>query len=133
MNAYLAPARYIDSDHPAVAAFAARHVRGADARERAVSLYYAVRDEVRTVVAGPGPDRHLAPEIDAVVVLLEQGRLTAVPLDTVPLELPPTTFDTEAVWFVPRPHQLEGLEAMPLPKLLDLARAAQRRGAKASA
>jgi DEAD/DEAH box helicase domain-containing protein len=35
-------------------------------------------------------------------------------LDTVSLELPPTTFDTEAVWFVPRPHQLEGLEAMPL-------------------
>jgi DEAD/DEAH box helicase domain-containing protein len=35
-------------------------------------------------------------------------------LATVPLELPPTTFDTEAVWFVPRPHQLEGLEAMPL-------------------
>jgi len=35
-------------------------------------------------------------------------------LDTVPLELPPTTFDTEAVWFVPRPHQLEGLETMPL-------------------
>jgi DEAD/DEAH box helicase domain-containing protein len=34
-------------------------------------------------------------------------------LDTVPLDLPPTTFDTEAVWFVPRPHQLEGLEAMP--------------------
>ena len=35
-------------------------------------------------------------------------------LATVALELPPTTFDTEAVWFVPRPHQLEGLEAMPL-------------------
>ena len=35
-------------------------------------------------------------------------------LATVPLELPPTTFDTEAVWFVPRPHHLEGLEAMPL-------------------
>jgi DEAD/DEAH box helicase domain-containing protein len=35
-------------------------------------------------------------------------------LGTYPLELPPTTFDTEAVWFVPRPHQLEGLEAMPL-------------------
>ena len=35
-------------------------------------------------------------------------------LDVVPLDLPPTTFDTEAVWFVPRPHQLEGLEAMPL-------------------
>jgi DEAD/DEAH box helicase domain-containing protein len=35
-------------------------------------------------------------------------------LATIPLELPQTTFDTEAVWFVPRPHQLEGLEAMPL-------------------
>jgi len=35
-------------------------------------------------------------------------------LATVALDLPPTTFDTEAVWFVPRPHQLEGLEAMPL-------------------
>jgi len=35
-------------------------------------------------------------------------------LATVALQLPPTTFDTEAVWFVPRPHQLEGLEAMPL-------------------
>jgi DEAD/DEAH box helicase domain-containing protein len=35
-------------------------------------------------------------------------------LGTIPLELPSTTFDTEAVWFVPRPHQLEGLEAMPL-------------------
>ncbi|WP_255498125.1 histidine ammonia-lyase [Nakamurella sp. PAMC28650] len=30
----------------------------------------AVRDLVRTVVAGPGPDRHLGPEIDAVVDLL---------------------------------------------------------------
>ncbi|HLX32255.1 MAG TPA: DEAD/DEAH box helicase [Gaiellaceae bacterium] len=35
-------------------------------------------------------------------------------LATLPLELPPTTFDTEAVWFVPRPHQLDGLETMPL-------------------
>ena len=35
-------------------------------------------------------------------------------LATIPLELPPSTFDTEAVWFVPRPHQLEGLEGMPL-------------------
>ncbi|HET8558647.1 MAG TPA: DEAD/DEAH box helicase [Gaiellaceae bacterium] len=35
-------------------------------------------------------------------------------LATIPLELPPTNFDTEAVWFVPRPHQLERLEAMPL-------------------
>src|SRR5207237_10666279 len=35
-------------------------------------------------------------------------------LPTSPLELPATTFDTEAVWFVPRAHQLDELEAMPL-------------------
>jgi histidine ammonia-lyase len=36
----------------------------------------AVRDAVRAAgVAGPGPDRHLAPEIDAVVSLVTGGRL----------------------------------------------------------
>jgi DEAD/DEAH box helicase domain-containing protein len=33
---------------------------------------------------------------------------------TVQLDLPPTTFETEAVWYVPSARQLEGLEAMPL-------------------
>ncbi|WP_373298236.1 histidine ammonia-lyase [Nakamurella endophytica] len=37
----------------------------------------AVRDAVRAVVPGPGPDRHLAPEIDAVVGLLAAGAITA--------------------------------------------------------
>jgi histidine ammonia-lyase len=37
----------------------------------------AVRDVVRTRVAGPGPDRHLGIEIDAVVELLESGAITA--------------------------------------------------------
>lgn len=44
---YLVPGDYVDSDHPAVAAFAREHARGASERERAVSLYYAVRDGVR--------------------------------------------------------------------------------------
>jgi len=44
---YLAPGRFIDSDHPAVRAFAAKHAQGSSDRERAVSLYYAVRDGVR--------------------------------------------------------------------------------------
>jgi histidine ammonia-lyase len=35
----------------------------------------AVRDLVRTVVAGPGPERHLASEIDAVVELVITGRI----------------------------------------------------------
>jgi transglutaminase-like putative cysteine protease len=44
---YLQPGAYIDSDHPAVIAFARQRVRGATELERAVSLYYAVRDEIR--------------------------------------------------------------------------------------
>jgi DEAD/DEAH box helicase domain-containing protein len=34
-------------------------------------------------------------------------------IETVPLDLPETTFDTEAVWFVPEPWMLEDLEEMP--------------------
>ena len=47
MTEFLTPARFIDSDHPAVAAFTQAHAQGADDRERAVALYYAVRDGVR--------------------------------------------------------------------------------------
>ncbi len=48
MNAQtLEPAAMVDSDHPAVIAFAREHARGADARERAVALFYAVRDGFR--------------------------------------------------------------------------------------
>src|SRR5438067_9066609 len=46
-TAYLQAGRYIDSAHPKVVEFAARHVKGADHREKAVALYYAVRDCVR--------------------------------------------------------------------------------------
>lgn len=44
---YLRPGVFIDSGHRLVAQFAADHARGADERERAVSLYYAVRDTIR--------------------------------------------------------------------------------------
>ena len=47
-TAALAPTAIIDSDHPAVRAFA--ETRGAGARspkERAIQIYYAVRDEIR--------------------------------------------------------------------------------------
>lgn len=43
----LRPTPFIDSDHPAVVAFAAEHARGASERERAVALVYAVRDGFR--------------------------------------------------------------------------------------
>ena len=43
----LAPTAMVDSDHPEVRAFAERHAQGATDRERAVALYYAVRDGFR--------------------------------------------------------------------------------------
>jgi transglutaminase-like putative cysteine protease len=43
----LSPTTLIDSDHPEVLAFVARHACGSDQRKRAVSLYYAVRDLFR--------------------------------------------------------------------------------------
>ncbi|MCI2808959.1 transglutaminase-like domain-containing protein [Eoetvoesiella caeni] len=43
----LSPTVLIDSDHPAVIAFAQKYAVGATDRERAVALYYAVRDEFR--------------------------------------------------------------------------------------
>ena len=47
LETFLAPGRYIDSRHPAVRAFARAHAEGATEIERAVALYYAVRDGIR--------------------------------------------------------------------------------------
>jgi transglutaminase-like putative cysteine protease len=46
-NEFLAPGRYIDSAHPAVEQFSQENCSGVSERERAVSLYYAVRDKIR--------------------------------------------------------------------------------------
>jgi transglutaminase-like putative cysteine protease len=43
----LAPTPFVDSDHPAVQAFARQHATGATAREQAVALTLAVRDGFR--------------------------------------------------------------------------------------
>ena len=45
--AYLAPGRLIDSDHPAVRAYAEKTTGGEkDARAKSLKLYYAVRDDI---------------------------------------------------------------------------------------
>ncbi len=44
---WLAATEFIDHDHPAVREFVAAHVAGDSDKEKALSLYYAVRDEVR--------------------------------------------------------------------------------------
>ena len=47
MSDYLAPGKYVDSGHADVVAFSKKHSQGTNPRDRAVSLYYAVRDEIR--------------------------------------------------------------------------------------
>lgn len=48
MDAYLPSTKYLDYDHPMVAGYAAEAATGAhNDRERAVKLYYAVRDDIR--------------------------------------------------------------------------------------
>jgi transglutaminase-like putative cysteine protease len=47
MRAFLEPGVYVDSAHPAVIDFARRNASGDTERQRAVSLYYAVRDTIR--------------------------------------------------------------------------------------
>jgi DEAD/DEAH box helicase domain-containing protein len=85
--------------------------------------YTQVRKETETTIEQPlRAERRLGLELsfgavsvtEQVVAYQRKAIADGSTLDLVPLELPPTTFDTEAVWFVPRPHQLEGLEAMPL-------------------
>ena len=44
---YLAPGLFIDSDHADIQAFAQNRAGDGDDRQRAVRLYYAVRDEIR--------------------------------------------------------------------------------------
>src|SRR6266850_4465501 len=47
MSEFLAPGRYVDSDHAAVVSFSKQNTKGESERERAVSLYYAIRDGIR--------------------------------------------------------------------------------------
>jgi transglutaminase-like putative cysteine protease len=47
VTSYLSAGHYVDSAHPLVVAFSKKYIKGKDERERAISLYYAVRDEIR--------------------------------------------------------------------------------------
>ena len=69
MNQYLSSARYIDSADPAVMAFSEKNAKGGTERERAVSLYYAVRDQIRY-----NPFLHFAdPEVFHASAVLKAG------------------------------------------------------------
>ncbi len=47
MSEFLKAGKYVDSDHAAILDFARKHSRGNSEREKATSLYYAVRDDIR--------------------------------------------------------------------------------------
>jgi transglutaminase-like putative cysteine protease len=68
---YLRPGRFVDSDHPAVAAFAARAAAGeSDPVAAAVKLYYAVRDGVLYDPYVPSDD----PDTYRASAVLAKGR-----------------------------------------------------------
>jgi DEAD/DEAH box helicase domain-containing protein len=50
---------------------------------------------------------------EQVVAYARKAIRDGATIDVVPLLMPETTFETEAVWFCPEPTQLEGLEQMP--------------------
>jgi len=50
---------------------------------------------------------------ERVVAFQRKGIRDGATIATVQLDLPPTTFETEAVWYLPTERQLEGLETMP--------------------
>jgi DEAD/DEAH box helicase domain-containing protein len=57
------------------------------------------------------------------VVAYQRKARSGETIETVPLDMPPTTFDTEAIWYLPEREQLEGLDQMP--KLLGTLHAAE--------
>ncbi len=68
---YLQPGRFIDSDHPAIAAFAVRATASAsDPVAAAVKLYYAVRDEILYDPYVPAED----PDTYRASAVLAKGR-----------------------------------------------------------
>jgi DEAD/DEAH box helicase domain-containing protein len=51
---------------------------------------------------------------ERVVAYQKKGIRDQATLATIELDLPPSVFETEAVWYVPSERQLEGLEQMPV-------------------
>jgi DEAD/DEAH box helicase domain-containing protein len=84
--------------------------------------YTQAKTETTTAIVEPRRnDRRLGVELtfgsvvvtDQVVGYQKKSIQTQESLELVPLELPQTEFETEAVWFLPEGWMLEGLEQMP--------------------
>jgi DEAD/DEAH box helicase domain-containing protein len=89
-------------------------------KETMTQIVAAARSELRL-----GLELHFGEiEVTEQVVAYERKTVTSQErIELVALDLPPTTFATEAIWFSPKPHQLAELEEMP--KLLGTLHAAE--------
>ena len=97
--------------------------RAAVVQAAAVDWYTQAKKETETAIeATLRGERRLGLELhfgrvsvtEQVVAYQRRSISDGDVLETLPLDLPETTFETEAVWFSPEPGQLEELEAMPL-------------------
>ncbi|HSS81889.1 MAG TPA: DEAD/DEAH box helicase, partial [Gaiellaceae bacterium] len=84
--------------------------------------YTQAKTETTTAIVEPRrSDRRLGLDLtfgsvvvtDQVVGYQRRSIQSGESLEVVPLELPQTEFETEAVWFLPEPWMLEGLDEMP--------------------
>ncbi|HZS23980.1 MAG TPA: DEAD/DEAH box helicase [Gaiellaceae bacterium] len=84
--------------------------------------YTQVRKETETAIEEPlRSERRLGLELvfgrvsvtEHVVAFERKSIRDQSSFATIELDLPPTVFETEAIWFVPTPAQLDGLEQMP--------------------
>ncbi|HEY3105598.1 MAG TPA: DEAD/DEAH box helicase [Gaiellaceae bacterium] len=101
--------------------------------EQFQSDYYTqVKKETTTAIEQPyAVEQRLGMEVsfgavsvtEQVVAYQKKAIRDQATLDLVPLDLPETTFETEAVWYLPEPWMLEGLED--LPRLLGSLHAAE--------
>jgi DEAD/DEAH box helicase domain-containing protein len=84
--------------------------------------YTQAKKETTTAIEEPyRTERRLGLELafgrvsvtEQVVAYQKKSIRDQATLELVPLDMPQTTFETEAVWFLPEPSQLEGIDAMP--------------------
>ena len=96
--------------------------RAALVSREAVDWYTQVRKETETAIdetlraerrAGVDLQFGRVSVSEQVVAYQRRAIKDGSTLETVPLDLPQTTFETEAVWFCPEPELLTGYEAMP--------------------
>jgi len=88
-----------------------------------VDWYTQVKKETETTIESAerieprlGVDLHFGrvSVSEQVVAFARKAVKDGSTIDVVPMLMPETTFETEAVWFCPEPDQLEGLDRMPV-------------------